>query len=530
MHGWRETERKDAGMRLIEIRDLDGPNIFLLQPAIKIELQLEGNEDLDTLISEAADVIGAIHRRHGLAEAPVSGRRLETPNHIAIVFPWRHRRFAIGVAERFVSTAIDGETVPDDAQLADMLRSPDAEDRPLMITDAERKIPVVAITGTNGKTTTTRLLAHILMRAGKHVGWSSTSGVYIDGAEVLSGDYSGPAGARRILEDPVVEIGVFETARGGILLRGLACESNDVSVFTNISADHLNLHGIRSVEGLAEVKAVIPKTTRRDGVAVMNADDPLVIAATAAISAEKLFFSRQPQSALIERHLERNGRALVSRSGHLEFFQGNDLVAACELATVPMTYGGRAGHMVENAMAATGAAIGLGLPFEQVVAGLQSFRSSTEQNLGRLNLFDIDGVKVVIDFAHNEAGLIVLLDFAHQLVAGEGRVTVVIGTAGDRTDESLREIGRIAGEGADRVIVKRTKKYERGRSNEEMIALYREGGAIAGHPQFEVSADELTGLQMALKETLPGDVVALMCQEQLLEVASELQRLGKPIG
>jgi cyanophycin synthetase len=171
-----------------------------------------------------------------------------------------------------------------------------------MITDAERRIPAIAVTGTNGKTTTTRLIGHMFMQQGKHVGWSSTSGVYIDGEEVIAGDYSGPSGARRVLTDPSVEVAVLETARGGILLRGLACESNDVSVFTNISGDHLNLHGVRTVEGLAEVKAVVVHTTRPDGVAVLNADDPLVMSATRDTRAGPLLFALDENNAAVARH------------------------------------------------------------------------------------------------------------------------------------------------------------------------------------------------------------------------------------
>ncbi|MCC6791384.1 MAG: Mur ligase [Thermomicrobiales bacterium] len=399
-----------------------------------------------------------------------------------------------------------------------------------MVTDRERRIPAAAITGTNGKTTTTRLLAHILMRAGRHVGWSSTSGVYIDGVEVLHGDYSGPSGARRVLNDPAVDVGVLETARGGILLRGLACESNDVSVFINISADHLNLHGIQTIKGLAEVKAVVCQTTRAEGVAVLSADDPLVVASTNAIRAEKFYFTRQPFNPVVDSSVRNGGRALISRDGRIDLVRGGVAATICRLDEAPITFSGRAAHMVENAMAAAGAALGLGLSIEQIRTGLGSFRSTTEQNLGRLNVFEVDGVTVVLDFAHNEAGLAVLLGFAEQFRGSSGRIAAVIGTAGDRTDESLREIGRIAGAGADRVIVKRTKKYERGRTNDEMIQLHREGAALAGLSEVEVSENELDGLAMALSASRPGDVIALMCQEQMEEMAAELGRIGRPVG
>jgi cyanophycin synthetase len=513
-------------MKLIEIRDLDGPNIFLLEPAIKLELQLDVDDQLAELRERAPEFINGLHHER----VDVSVGPLETPGHVAVVFPWSNRRFAVGVAQRFVQSLSLLDSAPTDAELDALREHPEADDRPLMVTDRERRIPVAAITGTNGKTTTTRVLAHMLMQAGNCVGWSSTSGVYIDGVEVLHGDYSGPSGARRVINDPDVDVGVLETARGGILLRGLACESNDVSVFTNISADHLNLHGIHTVEGLAMVKAVVCHTTRPDGVAALNADDPLVVGSTDSIRAEKLYFTRDAANATVSDAIAAGGRALIADAGAIDLVSSEGRERLCDFTEAPMTFGGRAGHMVENAMAAAGAAIGLGLSLEDIRSGLASFRNSTDQNLGRLNVFDVDGVTVVFDFAHNEAGLIVLLDFARRFVAEGGRLIVLIGTAGDRTDESLREIGRIAAAGADRVIIKWTKKYERGRTNDEMIGLYRQGGALAGRSEIKVSDDELHGLRMALADAKPGDAVALMCQEQMDEMAAELQRIGRPVG
>jgi cyanophycin synthetase len=538
-------------MRLVEIRDLDGPNLFLLKPAIKIELAYEHEQDLDRAMERLASraskaqsepeirdsltqlafaarsFVDSAHADHGLGPVELTARWLETPNHLAIAFEWSHRRFALALAQQVVAI-ISGETPS--ALDGALLRTIEPDDRPLVVSDLERRVPVVGITGTNGKTTTTRLLAHILMMAGKHAGWSSTSGVYVDGNEVLSGDYSGPAGARRVLSDPAVEVAVLETARGGILLRGLACESNDVSVFTNVSGDHLNLHGIHTVHGLADVKAVVVRTTKPDGTAVLNGDDELVLAAAANIRAQKLLFSRKSDGLALRDHIASGGRALLLEGDQILLLEDGKRTAVAKASEMPITHGGRAGHMIENAMAAAGAAIGLGLDLKQIERGLLSFRNTSDQNLGRLNLFDVDGVTAIVDFAHNEAGLSVLLDFARQMTAADGRVTVVIGTAGDRTDESLREIGRLAAAGAERVIVKRTKKYERGRTNDEMIALYKEGACAAGNEGVEVAASELEGLRLGLEGANPGDVIALMCQEQMEEVSYLLQRIGRPIG
>ena len=539
-------------MRLVEIRDLDGPNLFLLEPAMKIEFDIGDDAELDRsvdaveraagrsdepqvgddriarLVAAATSLIADLHRRHGQPAPRIVSRRMEKAGHLSVAFGWTNRAFGLAVAGHLVAvlTGVENDSQPD---FESALSSNDPDNRPLMIRDAERRIPVVGVTGTNGKTTTTRLLAHILMQAGKHVGWSSTSGVYIDGVEVLQGDYSGPSGARRAINDPLVEVAVVETARGGILLRGLACESNDVSVFTNVSGDHLNLHGVHTVQGLAEVKAIVVRTTKAGGTAVLNADDPLVVASTGDVKAERLFFTCEPFNAVVDSHLTAGGRALALEANAIVLRSGDATLEIAPLSDVPMTFDGRATHMVANAMAAAGAGIGLGLPVEQIARGLATFRSTAEQNPGRLNVFDKDGVTVVLDFAHNEHGLTVLLDFARKLSNG-GRIAVMIGTAGDRTEESLREIGRLAAEGADRVIVKRTEKYERGRSNEEMISLYREGAAQVGRSAIEVAPDEVEGLRMALADARSGDVIALMCQEHVPEVVEELRQIATPLN
>jgi cyanophycin synthetase len=382
------------------------------------------------------------------------------------------------------------------------------------------------VTGTNGKTTTTRLIAHILRTTGLHVGWCSSSGVYIDGVAVVEGDYSGPSGARRVIQDPGVDVGVLETARGGILLRGVAYQSNDVSVFTNISADHLDLQGIRTVAGLALAKSVVVAVTKRSGVAVLNADDPLVMDACADYPAQKLLVSQNPRNLLIEEQVMLGGRALVVRDGKFVY---DDFIGTHEVIAVndiPIAFGGRAKHMIENALCAAGAALGFGLSIEQVRAGLMSFENNPDQNQGRLNTFRVNGVSVVLDYAHNESGLKYLLDFARFDVAPGSRLISVIGTAGDRTDHSLREIGRIAGEESDAVIIKDTQRYLRGRTNEAMIDLYRAGLHAAGAKEISVEPTELDAVKKAIAIAESGDAIAIMAHEQTMEIVEYLRGLA----
>ncbi|MEX2315190.1 MAG: Mur ligase family protein, partial [Thermomicrobiales bacterium] len=282
-------------MDLIEVRDLDGPNLFALRPVVKLETRLEVDESVsddareitgETLgvnISEAPlaalrDAVTALHERAGLPAPEMGVRALDTPGHHVVFYDWTWRETALEIA-RLAHLAVASGLADDPRPALTALLEADRgrDDRPLWIRDDQRRIPSIGVTGTNGKTTTTRMIAHILRTAGRHVGWTSTSGVYIDGEQVIEGDYTGPSGARRVLDDSSVEVAVLETARGGILLRGLAYESNDVGVFLNVSADHLDMQGVGTVETLAAVKSVVVRVTKSDGLVVLNADDPLVV-------------------------------------------------------------------------------------------------------------------------------------------------------------------------------------------------------------------------------------------------------------
>src|SRR5579884_911281 len=545
-------------MELVEIRDLDGPNVFLLQPAIKLELdatardverdalaafatRLEplhvtdearpgGYVALGDLLIEAAL---ALHRETGAPPVDIMAAELETPGHVALVFGWSRRRFARELARTVADLAL-GQAVDlavRVAALKDLLAPPaEADDTPRMVRDAERTVPIVAITGTNGKTTTTRLVAHILQHTGRHVGWCSSSGVYIDGREVMAGDYTGPQGAWRVLAEPGLDVAVLETARGGILLRGLGYESNDVGVFTNISADHLDLQGIRTVEGLARVKATVVRVTRPEGVAVLNADDPLVRGVAGTLRAPVCYVSRRPDSETVRNHVAIGGRALFVRGDDIVHANGGRESVLARVSEIPITFGGRAGHMVENALCAAAACLGLGLPPAAVREGLASFHNSPEQNAGRLNVYDVDGVTVIVDFGHNEAGLRYLLSLAPSFRREGGRVISIVGTAGDRTDDALRALGRVAAVESDEVLIKETSHYLRGRTNEEMDRLYVEGIREGGKERWRVAPGELAAVQTALASAHPGDVIAAMCVEQQPEIHRLLTDVGRMVS
>jgi cyanophycin synthetase len=543
-------------MRLVEIRDLDGPNIFLLQPAIKLELEVaEGDRSRDAIAAlatrmeplapsddeRAAGAAGlgellraacaGLHERAGVEFPEMRWVEMETPGHWSLAFGWERRRFALGLA-RLLADAATGEEVdlPTAIEhLRDLLQSgsDDPDDRPGMIRDKDRTIPVIAVTGTNGKTTTTRLIAHILRGVGRKVGWTSTVGVFIEGEMVLEGDYTGPAGAWRVLREPGLDIAVLETARGGILLRGMACESNDISVMINISGDHLGLHGVQTVEGLAEVKGVVLRTTRPDGWAVLNADDPLVRSQAASLHAPIIWVTQDPENPTVVAHQHAGGRAVVAADGTMREIRGEETHELALLEEVPLTFGGTATHMIENALCAAAATLALELDREAVGQGLRTFGAKGEDNPGRLHVYDLNGATVILDYAHNEVGLRHLLTMASGYKEDDGRLTAIIGTAGDRTDEALRELGRLAAEQSDRVIVKETRRYLRGRANvDEMTALYLEGVAAGGNTPHVVAHDEPEALEIALQNLQPGDVVAMMCIETGPQSRARVEELG----
>jgi cyanophycin synthetase len=519
-------------MKLVEIRDLDGPNLFMLAPAIKVEIQLEDGEDASSIArrldSGQSDLRAAAKSFLSIAgqDSEVVARQMDRPGHDSIAFSWRSRTAALEIAQHMAAAILGvvDDNIP--GCVSELTVSGGVGDAPECLPDSQRSAIAIAVTGTNGKTTTTRLTAQLMQTAGYRTGWNSSSGIYIDGEEIEAGDYSGPSGARRILDDPSVQAAVLETARGGILLRGLGYEHNDVSVFTNVSADHLGLQGVLTLETMAEVKAVVCKVTRPNGVAVVNADDPLVMAATEGIAASRLLVTQRADNPLVAQHLAAGGMALLADETEIVFRQGDSVVATFPLDGIPMTYSGRARHMVENAMCAIGAALGAGLGLAQIRAGLKTFRNDSSNNLGRLNIYRSQGITIVLDFAHNEAGITHLVDFGRRSVEGEGRLISIIGTAGDRTEESLKSIGRIAAEGSDIVIAHGTVKYLRGRTMDELMGLYRAGAEQHGKTEYRESENELTALEDALELAQPGDVIVMMAHEFLPQLTSRLKEIS----
>ena len=283
-----------------------------------------------------------------------------------------------------------------------------------------RRIPVISISGTNGKSTVTRMIAHVLGRAGRRVGFTTSDGIAVDGRMIEPGDWTGPGGAAAILGRSDVEVAVLETARGGILLKGVGYASNEASVLTNVSADHLDLQGIHTLPELAAAKATICRITKPDGWVVLNADDRHVAAVADLVRARRGATSRSTPTASpsLRAHVERGGRAYVVRRGALVELEAGETRPIVDVDEIPAALGGLARHNVANALAAAGGARAMGATLEEVAAGLRDFRPSADRSPGRLNLFRHGKRVVIVDFAHNEAGLEALLDVADGIAGG----------------------------------------------------------------------------------------------------------------
>ncbi len=577
-------------MRLVEIRLLEGPNVYRLEPAVKIEIaigrrrtwfgqRLPGaharvrlgapvsRNAAPTGVGELAAWVRRLHRltgadawlrqeREGSAGArralPIAIHRSSDPGHWIVAFPWREQERALAIAEgawRLADRGADPRRTLARGTRSGASRSlvrtlsvirAAGTTPPPWIRDEQRRIPIVSVSGTNGKSTTTRMLTHILRADGRTVGTTTSDGVLVDEQMVQEGDWTGPGGAAQILERPDVEVGVLETARGGIVLRGVGYESNDAAVLTNVSSDHLDLHGIHTLPELAEVKSVIARITRPDGVVVLNADDPLVAAIARRVAAPVCLFSLRGNAPAVRRHVARGGRAMVHDEGWLVELEKDRRRRILPAADAPATLLGLARHNVANALAAAGAARGLGVSRSVIADGLRDFRPTAEQAPGRVNLYRVEDRIVIVDFAHNEAGITVVLDVAEGLTRGTGAgrqrrpLMAIVGTAGDRPDDTLRGIGRIAAQRADRVAIKETRKYLRGRLAEsvvgEILAGMSEGGRRRGDvPVYE---SETAALRAVLTAgggdgaAAPNEVIVLMCHEDRDGVAAVIAEMG----
>jgi cyanophycin synthetase len=405
------------------------------------------------------------------------------------------------------------------------------------------RIPIISVTGSNGKTTTVRMISHIMKGMGHKVGMTSTDGIYIDERLVKRADASGPKSAQMVLQNPRVDFAVFEVARGGILREGLGYDRNDIAVVTNVTGDHLGLKDVHSIKQLAAVKRVVVEAVPRSGFAVLNADDPLVADMRKHCSGSVILFSMQEDNDLVERWVRRGGKAVTiqqqPRGEMMVIREGRRTMPVGWVHQLPATFEGRARMMVANALAAAGAAHAAGAHLHDIRQGLRSFSTSIYQAPGRLNLFDLNGVRVLIDYAHNAHGLETVGDFVERMTstvhtgAPPGTPSwqanlrmAVIATPGDRRDQDMLELGKVAARYFDDIII-REDRNPRGRKPGETADRILEGvqqAMRAGHRvgNVEIVLDEMAATKRALSRARPGDLVVL-CVDYATEVWKELE-------
>ena len=379
------------------------------------------------------------------------------------------------------------------------------------------RVPIFAITGTNGKSTTARMLTHILRKSGLVVGYTTTSGVYVNDERIGKWDASGPASARMILRDPRVEAAVLETARGGILREGLAFDSCDVGAALNVQADHLGLKGVETLDDLAWVKSVVVEAVRRSGFSILNADDELTAAMARRAGGRIVYFSlkgRAEWPAPLREHILAGGLAVTrepgAHGGDIILHEDGERLPLMNAGDIPATLGGAAEFNIQNAMAAAAMAFAHGVPMLVIRAALASFTTSFQQNPGRLNVYDGHGFRVILDYAHNPAGLCALGGVVRRLRPGYGQSIGMVNIPGDRRDEDMREMGAIAA-GIFDVIVFREDPARRGRQPGEIVKYLREGALAAGFPAERIHCvlEEDDAANLCLTLARPGDLVVL---------------------
>lgn len=387
------------------------------------------------------------------------------------------------------------------------------------------RIPIVAITGTNGKTTTTRLTAHIYRQTNKVVGFTATDGIYIQEYLVEAGDNTGPYSASAILKDPTVEVAVLETARGGILRSGLAFDSCDIGVVLNVAADHLGLGGIDTIEQMAKVKGVVAETVKADGYAVLNADDPLVAAMAEKVKCKVAYFSMNPDNPIIIEHSRRNGLGAVYENGYLSILEGKWTLRVEKAVNIPMTMKGMAPFMIANALASCLAAFAQGVDIELIRQGVRTFQTTAEQTPGRMNLFDIEDYSVLVDYAHNPHGFEAVGGFVRNW---QGTKIGVVGGPGDRRNEDLILLGNIAARIFDRIIIKEDRDA-RGRERGEVADLIAKG--IYGEnsdADYEVILDEAEAIDTALDRAQTNHLVVVFPEKVDWAIERIKQRISIP--
>ena len=369
------------------------------------------------------------------------------------------------------------------------------------------RIPIIAVTGTNGKTTTTRLIAHIAKMKGKKVGYTTSDGVYIQNRLLMTGDCTGPKSAEFVLKDPTVNFAVLECARGGLLRAGLGFKKCDIGVVTNVAGDHLGLKGIHTIDQLAKVKGVIPETVHKDGYSVLNADDDRVYAMRNNIESQFALFSMDEQNPRIKRHSSRGGISAVYENGYITIYRGEWKMRVAQAVNVPLTKGGKASFMIQNVLAGVLSCYLHGFSIEDIKVANETFIPSPSQTPGRLNMFNFNKFDVLLDYAHNPAGLRALHKYVEKL-DGHPKIGIVAGV-GDRRKQDNFELGQISAEMFDEIII-RTDRNLRGKDEQELIDEIK-AGILDVSPKIplRIIKKENEAIQHAVENAKEGSLIVV---------------------
>ncbi len=388
--------------------------------------------------------------------------------------------------------------------------------------DDTGRIPIVAVTGTNGKTTTTRLIAHMAKMNGHRVGYTTSDGIYIQNRMLMKGDCTGPVSAEFVLKDPTVNFAVLECARGGLLRAGLGFKRCEVGIVTNVSSDHLGLKGINSVEQLARVKGVIPETVLPDGYAILNADDDLVYSMRRSINCNLALFSMDENNPRIKALQKLGGITAIYENGYITLCRGIWKMRIMQADRIPLTFGGKAEFMIQNILPAVIAANVRGISIEDMKAALETFVPSASQTPGRMNMFNFENFDVLLDFAHNPSSMLALKKFT-DTIDTEKKVGIIAGV-GDRRDEDTIELGSIAAEMFDEVII-RQDKHLRGRTEDELIGLLKRG-IMEKDPNKKITVipSEKEAIKFAVNNAQKGSLIVL-CSDVVPDALELVKKL-----
>lgn len=391
------------------------------------------------------------------------------------------------------------------------------------------RVPIIAITGTNGKTTTTRLIAHIVKNNGHRVGFTTSDGIYVQNTLMIKGDTTGPVSSEFILKDPTVDFAVLETARGGILRSGLGFGQCDIGVVTNIQEDHLGLADIHNLDDLTRVKSVVINSVKKDGWAVLNADNPYCVRIGKKADCNVAYFSRDEQNPVIKSHCKKGGIACIAENGYVTIKKGDWKIRVQRTSLVPLTFGGTVPFMIENVLAATLAAFVWGFKTEDIKTSLETFIPSAAQTPGRMNIFNFRDFRFMIDFAHNPDGYNGVKEFLSH-VDSPYKIGLIAGT-GDRRDDDIRELGRIATHMFDHIIL-RQENHLRGRTKENILGLMIEGiKEIDPNKSYEIidGGSNEYAIEFAIKRAKQGSFVVTLSDavDDAIEIVQNFQELDR---